>query len=467
MPDNPVLIVDAGPTGLVFAIELARRGVPFHLIDRHPQPLTWDRATVMKSRSLEVFAALGLADAFVQRGRILRGVNLFAGDAQVASFRFHGLDSPFPFILDIPEHQTELILTQRLEQLGGRVQRGVEFVGLDQRELGVQARLRSLHDGERTLEAGWVVGTDGIHSGVRVAIGDEFEGHDNPTPWGVVDAHLSGWHPSDLAVVQLEPPTLSTWPLADGRWRVYFLPDPEEEDVLATVSARLAATSPGAALQDPDQPQLFHTHARVARRYRIGRVLLAGDAAHACSPIEGHGMNTGIQDAYNLGWKLALVISGAAPATLLDSYEAERRPIAQAIANSGEHAEARVAEQASAERQALIAFLATPEGRRDRRGGDHLRLRAEPHRRRGARYAASRGRHADRLSGRRRCTACRAGPYVLPARADRSAGPYPPPPARRRRSGRGWRRARAGTRGRAAISAAYAGLRRYPARPEP
>lgn len=184
MPDNLVLIVGAGPTGLVFAIELARRGVPFHLIDRHPQPLAWDRATVMKSRSLEVFAALGLADAFVQRGRILRGVNLFAGDAQVASFGFHGLDSPFPFILDIPEHQTELILTQRLEQLGGRVQRGVEFVGLDQRELGVQARLRSLHDGERTLEAGWVVGTDGIHSGVREAIGDEFEGHDNPTPYG-------------------------------------------------------------------------------------------------------------------------------------------------------------------------------------------------------------------------------------------------------------------------------------------
>jgi hypothetical protein len=140
-------------------------------------------------------------------------------------------------------------------------------------------------------------------------------------------------------------------------------------------------------------------------------------------------MNTGIQEAYNLGWKLALVISGAAPATLLDSYEAERRPIAQATTNSGEHAEARVAEQAPAERQALIAFLATPEGRRDRRGGDHLRLRAEPHRRRGARYAASRGRHADRLSGRRRCTACRAGPYVLPARADRSAGPYPAPPA--------------------------------------
>ena len=365
MSDHPVLIVGAGPTGLVLAIELARRGVPFSLVDRHPEPLRWDRATVVKSRSLEVFAAMGLADTFMRRGRIIHGVNVFSDDAKVASFRFDGLDSPFPFMIGIPEHQTELILTQRLEQLGGRVERGVEFVGLEQRKLGVQARLRSLHDGERTLEASWVVGTDGIHSGVREAISDEFEGHDNPTPWGVVDAHLSGWHhPSDFAAMQLEPPMLNAIPLADGRWRIYFRPDPNEDHVLASAAARLAATSPGAALQDPDEPQLFHTQARVARRYRIGRVMLGGDAAHVCSPAEGHGMNAGVQDTYNLGWKLALVMSGAAPAALLDSYEAERRPIAQAIANSGEQAEARVAQQDHAERQALIAFLATLEGRR-------------------------------------------------------------------------------------------------------
>jgi hypothetical protein len=121
--------------------------------------------------------------------------------------------------------------------------------------------------------------------------------------------------------------------------------------------------SPGAALQHPDKPQLFQTHSRVARRYRFGRVLLAGDAAHACSPFEGHGMNTGIQDAYNLGWKLALVVSGAAPAMLLDSYEAERRPIAQAVGRSGDDAEARVTQQDPAARQALIRFLTTPESR--------------------------------------------------------------------------------------------------------
>src|SRR5919106_1746190 len=364
MSDSPVLIVGAGPTGLVLAIELARRGVPFHLVDRHPQPLAWDRATVVKSRSLEVFAGMGLADTFVQRGRIVRGVNLFVGEAKVASLGFEGLDSPFPFILGIPEHETERILTERLEQLGGQVERGVEFVGLEQGELNVRAPLRSLDQTERTLEASWVFGADGVHSGVRDAIGDQFDGHDNPTQWGVVDAHLSGWgHASDLAAVQLEPPSVNPIPLADGRWRIYFRPDPNEDDVLKTVGARLAATSPGAELRDPDEPRLFYTHSRVARRYRIGRVMLGGDAAHACSPIEGHGMNTGIQDAYNLGWKLALVATGVAPETLLDSYEAERRPVAQAIAGSGDEAEARALQPDPTARQALVQFLTTPEGR--------------------------------------------------------------------------------------------------------
>src|SRR5918996_1514014 len=300
MSDSPVLIVGAGPTGLVLAIELARRGVPFHLVDRHPRPLAWDRATVVKSRSLEVFAGMGLADTFVQRGRIVRGVNLFVGEAKVASLGFDSLDSPFPFDLGIPEHETERILTERLEQLGGQVERGVEFVGLEQGELSARARLRSLDQTERTLEASWVFGADGVHGGVREASGDQFDGHDNPTQWGVVDAHLSGWgHPSDLAAVQLEPPSVNPIPLADGRWRIYFRPDPNEDHVLKTVGARLAATSPGAQLQDPDEPQLFYTHSRVA----------------------------------------------------------------QAIAGSGDEAEARALQPDPTASQALVQFLTTPEGR--------------------------------------------------------------------------------------------------------
>ncbi|MGH6886314.1 MAG: FAD-dependent oxidoreductase, partial [Geminicoccales bacterium] len=167
MSENPVLIVGAGPTGLVLALELARRGVPVHLIDRRPEPLGRDRATVVKSRSLEVLQFLGLADTFLQRGRIIRGVQLFSGETKVASLGLDGLDSPFPFDLCLPEEETERILTDQLEQLGGRVERGVEFAGLEHGQGSVRARMRSLHDGERMLEASWVVGTDGIHSGVR------------------------------------------------------------------------------------------------------------------------------------------------------------------------------------------------------------------------------------------------------------------------------------------------------------
>ena len=373
MADHPVLIVGAGPSGLVLAIELARRGAPLHLIDRRPERLGRDRAVALKSRSLEVMASIGLADRFVQRGQILRGITLFSDRTEVASVEFDGLDTPFPFLLSIPEEETERILTERLEEFGGRIERGVEFAGLEQGQRSVRARLRSLDHSERTLEASWVVGTDGLHSAVRATIGDEFDGHDYPTLWGVADARLAGWRrPNDRATVQIAPPVAIAFPLRDGRWRFTFQPQTHDDgrpasrndDLLATIGTRLAAISPGVALQDPDQPQLFHTHARVARRYRIGRALLAGDAAHASTPFEGHGMNTGIQDAYNLGWKLALVVAGIAPETLLDSYEAERRPIAEAIARSGDDAEARAASQDRKARDAVVAFLATPEGRR-------------------------------------------------------------------------------------------------------
>ena len=364
MLENPVLVVGAGPTGLVLAIEFARRDIPFRLIDRRPEPLGRDRAVAVKSRTLEVLEGIGLADRFLSSGHIIRGIHLFAGGTQVASIGLGGLDSPFPFDLCLPEELTERILTNHLEQLGGRVERGVAFAALEQGERSVTVRLDSIRDGEQTLEASWVIGTDGLHSAVREAVGDQFEGHEYPVRWGVLDAHLSGWpQPDDHATVQIEPPVVIAFPLRDGRWRFTYRPDCDVDEVLEIVTRRLQAISSGAALRDPDEPQLFQTHARVARRYRIGRILLAGDAAHVCTPFEGHGMNTGIHDAYNLGWKLALVVSGAAPETLLDSYEAERRPVAEAICRSGDEAEARGARLDTETLRQLAAMLATAEGR--------------------------------------------------------------------------------------------------------
>ncbi|MEM7224942.1 MAG: FAD-dependent monooxygenase [Pseudomonadota bacterium] len=358
MPPAPILIVGAGPTGLVLAIELARRDVAFHLVDRHPAPLPWDRATIVKSRTLEIFASQGLAEQFLERGKKVHGVTLFSDATPVATVRFAGLDSPFPFMLSIPENYTEAILTDTLAELGGSVERGVEFAGLTQGPEGVRARLRRNDGTERDVTASWVVGTDGLHSAVRAAIGDSFDGHEYELPWGVIDGHLSGWgHPPDLAAIQVQPPCMNPIPLKDGRWRIYFRLEREADDVMASLNRRLDEISPGAALADPDEPQQFTTHARLAHSFRIGRVLLAGDAAHAFTPLEGHGMNLGVHDGQNLGWKLALVARGEAPESLLDSYEAERRPVAEAIVRSGDEAEARGAQRDSAATQELIAFL--------------------------------------------------------------------------------------------------------------
>ena len=223
VPEGAVLIVGAGPTGLVLGIELARRGLPFYLIDRLKEPLGWDRAIFIKSRSLEVLAALGLADAFLKHGQFVHGVDLYSEAAKVAGYRFGSLDTPYPYILSIPEDETEQILSERLAQLGGHVERGVEFIGLEQSGSGVRVRLRSEGAGERLFEASWVVGTDGIHSQVRAAVDDPFDGHDYGRLWGVVDAHIPGWqHPREIACVQLQPPVVVPFPLGEDRWRIYF-----------------------------------------------------------------------------------------------------------------------------------------------------------------------------------------------------------------------------------------------------
>ncbi len=360
-----VLIIGAGPTGLMLAIELARRGVRFRLVERLLEPLGWDRATVVHSRTLEIFEATGAVDDFLTCGHAIRSVGFFELGARVGSLQLGGLDSRFPFDLNIPEQRTERILTARLEQLGGRVEHGIEFEQLEQTEDSVNVGLRYSDGRNLRLTASYVVGCDGYNSAVRKAVACEFEGHDYPSLWGVVDGHMAGWsHPADETAVQLEAPGVNPLPLPDGRWRIYFRAQSKGSEALDAVREGLEVLSPGAEFRDPDEPQFFHTHFRVADGYRRGRVLLAGDAAHVCSPIQGHGMNAGIQDVYNLGWKLALVVGGASSDALLDSYEAERRPVAEAIGRSGEAAETRWVEQDPVVTHKIMDRLATGNGGR-------------------------------------------------------------------------------------------------------
>jgi len=191
------------------------------------------------------------------------------------------------------------------------------------------------------VAASWIVGCDGLHSGVRELAGIEFEGSDLEAPWAVFDATLDGWDDEfDVAAAFLEVPPVILTPLPGRRWRVYLRPASDTSDLVDDAAKVVHAYKPDIEFADVENPVRFHCHSRVASRFRSGRVLLAGDAAHACTPAEGHGMNTGLQDAFNLGWKLALVCHGVSGPELLGSYEAERRPVAMRIVASGDDAEA-------------------------------------------------------------------------------------------------------------------------------
>ncbi|TCK29006.1 4,5-epoxidase [Ancylobacter aquaticus] len=334
--DVDVLVVGAGPTGLLLAAELVRRGVGCLLIDEHDRPLSWDRATVVHPRSVEIFDALGLAGPLLEAGVRQRMARIHSDGAVLGEIDLALSGSRFPFNVGVSEEVTEGILTRHLEGFGGRVTRGTRLVGLEEQDEQVMATVRD-KAGERTLAARWVVGCDGHHSLVRTLAGIEQDGHAIEEPWAVFDAAIDGWpHSHEGNFAYFDSPPIILTALPGQRWRVYVRPSAENSDLVADASLTLKRYLPDAAFSAIANPVRFHCYSRVARQYRAGRLLLAGDAAHTCSPLQGHGMNTGLQDAFNLGWKLALVSSGHCAETLLDSYEAERRPVAQKVTDMGD-----------------------------------------------------------------------------------------------------------------------------------
>jgi 2-polyprenyl-6-methoxyphenol hydroxylase-like FAD-dependent oxidoreductase len=363
--DSPILVVGAGPTGLLLASELQRRNVPCHLIDARPGPLHWDRATVVHPRSLQIFESLGLVEKFLDVGCRQRVIRIYSGGEQLGTIDLSTSGSIYGFNLGVSEEVTETILTGYLHQQGGNVNRSSRLVGLTPHPRGVLADIER-NDVLYQINARWVVGCDGIHSATRELSGIGFEGHKLAKQWAVFDATIQGWTESYEGIFAYHDtlPIILT-ALPDKRWRVYLRPGSAESDLVAEAAATLHVYVPSASFIDVENPTRFHCYTKVATRFRAGSVFLAGDSAHLCSPAEGHGMNTGLQDAFNLAWKLALVHHGAAHPSLLDSYEAERRPVAEAITQSGD-----VFEQAQTltdpmERetrdQAIRAMLSDPE----------------------------------------------------------------------------------------------------------
>jgi 2-polyprenyl-6-methoxyphenol hydroxylase-like FAD-dependent oxidoreductase len=336
-----VLIVGAGPTGLTLACELARRGISFRLVEAAPGPQPGSRGKGIQPRTLEVFGNLGIVDRVIASGRMAMPIRSTAPDGQVTlggvipeTLRGRP-DIPYAASLITPEWRTEEALRLRLAELGGAVEFGTALVRFEQSDEDATAVV--VRGGEaETITAHWLVGCDGGHSIVRKQAGIAFEGETREEVRMIVaDAEIEGLDREAWHMWRHAEGHVSLCPLPSTNAFAYqasMAPGQDPELSLANMQAILERRSgrTDIRLHEPKWSSLWRLNVRLVDRYREGRVFLAGDAAHIHSPAGGQGMNTGIQDAHNLGWKLAAVAKGASPA-LLDSYEAERRPVARGV----------------------------------------------------------------------------------------------------------------------------------------
>lgn len=346
--DTPVLIVGAGPTGLMAACELSRHGVRCRIIEKRLEPSELARASVLKPRTLEALANMGIVDRFVARGILINEVQLFAGGKLISRQPVSMAESPYPFYLSLSQEETEELLIEHLAERGIEVERGLELKAASERNGDVEVTLRHAGGAETMAQTAWLIGCDSAHSAVREAMGEEAEGFDYPGSVLLAHLQLDGWsHPEGVIINFME-----------GDWGFFVQPMPgdkylvsaprierdsqqgdSEERMLADWQWRIDRVMPGVTARAPVWLTRFFIHDRLVPHYRRDRMFVAGDAAHQMSPVIGDGMNTGMQDAHNLAWKLALVFKGQATAALLDTYEVERRPVARLFAERSDVAE--------------------------------------------------------------------------------------------------------------------------------
>lgn len=326
--DTDVLIVGAGPTGLTLASALTARGIATTIIDRQAAGANTSRAAVIHARTLEVLEPLGVSDSLVALGVQARRFTIRDRDRVLVPIGFADLPTRYPYTLMVSQAVTEQVLLERLVALGGRVMRPRKLTSLRQDDMGVDAQL----DDGRTLRARFVVGCDGMHSAVRDSTGIAFEGGSYGESFLLADVRLSGGVPTDEVILYFSPRGMVVVaPLPDGVHRIVAPVDdaPERPDarfVQELLDERGPVRAPVRVLGEPIWGSRFRVHHRIADRYRAGRVVLAGDAAHVHSPAGGQGMNMGILDAMHLADALKCAIEGDLAA--LDVYGAERRPIA-------------------------------------------------------------------------------------------------------------------------------------------
>jgi 2-polyprenyl-6-methoxyphenol hydroxylase-like FAD-dependent oxidoreductase len=335
MYEMPVLIAGAGPTGLVLGLELARRGISFRLIESATDPFEGSRGKGIQPRTLEIFDDLGVIDAILAAGALYPKFRTHLGPFSVRARSLAPIEEPtesvpYPNVWMVPQARTEAILRERLRVLGGEVEFGKALATFTQDALGVDATLST---GE-TVRTNFLVGADGGRSSVRKILGLRLEGETIDQKSVLV---------ADVVVDGLDRRDWHVWPFAKGG-TVTLCPLPNTSLFQLTAEAKTETTgiedmvykTTGQRVERVAWNSIYHPAVRMVDRYRAGFVFLAGDAAHVHPPNGAQGLNTGVQDAYNLGWKLAHVVRGG-PDALLDTYETERLPVAAAVLGLSKH----------------------------------------------------------------------------------------------------------------------------------
>ncbi|MFD8772138.1 FAD-dependent monooxygenase [Streptomyces sp. NPDC056721] len=392
-----VIVVGSGPTGLLLAGDLAAAGVPVTVVEKRPHKISnLSRAFVLHARTLEQLDARGLADGIEAKGQPLDTLSLFGRLAVDLS----DLPSRFQHLLVLPQYEVEAALQQRAADAGVTFAYETEVTGLTQDADGVTLQVRTGDGGPTTMRAAYVVGTDGMRSAVRESVGLPFPGKSVIRSVVLADVKLAEEPENVLTVNAVGDAFAFIAPFGDGYYRVIGwnrarnVPESAPLDLDEIKEVTRLALGRDYGMREARWMSRFHSDERQAPAYRVGRVLLAGDAAHVHTPAGGQGMNTGLQDAANLGWKLAAVVNGRAGEALLDTYEAERHPVGKAVLrNSGGIVRLAMANRpwTLAARAALTAFLGRVRPARTRMVGQLTGI--------GVAYPAPRGAH--RLVGTR------------------------------------------------------------------
>lgn len=334
----PVLIAGAGPVGMTLAMSLARQGVPVRIVDENAARTDKSKALVIWPRTLELLAIQGCEASFIAAGTQGHGLRLVANGEPLIHVTLDVIDSAYRFALLIPQSETERLLEEELASLGVAVERTTTLTSFTDQGDRVSASLRHADGRTESVDVAYLAGCDGAHSIVRHGLAMPFEGDTTPWDWVLGDFHIDGAIASDeITMCWTQEGILALFPMGGTRFRLIAdnglaSADAGPPPTLAELQSLLDARGPkGLRGHDAVWLSRFRINERKVKEYQRGRVFLAGDAAHIHSPAGGQGMNTGMQDAFNLAWKMALVYRGLAAGSLLDSYTIERSAIGDQV----------------------------------------------------------------------------------------------------------------------------------------